>query len=76
MKKGDRIIYDSGEGYSVGYFVKYIEDSIHAVVQLDTKFLTTIYTAKTTLRPYTEEAVADLTEEYGYEVTFTTSNSV
>lgn len=71
MKTNDRIIWDSGFGYEIGYFKG--DGIFDHTVKVD--MVTGICTghvshSKHEIKPYSEELVQQLTERYGYEKSF------
>jgi len=73
---GQRIIWNSGFGYEIGYFVKEINDSSMFDGLLRVKFESGLcfdkegIVLKSELNPYTETLVSELAKKYGYEKTF------
>ena len=70
MKKGDRVIWDSGFGYEIGYckeidnedfFIEYASGS--AVGRIGRVLTSEIF-------PYSDKLVKKLTKKYGYEKRF------
>ena len=74
MKKGDRIIFDSGSGYEIGYFeeIPNILNTSEVVIEFRSG---TVHGRKgivwkTEVKPYSKELVKELTAKYGYEKAF------
>lgn len=72
MTKGDKIIWDSGFGYEIGY---YIEESKYQYYQHEVDLVTgnvqgIVAHPMRELRVYTPESIQELTAKYGYEKSF------
>lgn len=73
MEKGDKILWDSGFGYEIGYYIGESSVYFHVTVSL----ISNKYSengdccfVKTDIIPYTEEDSKRLSDEYGYEHRF------
>jgi len=73
MKKGDKIIWDSGFGYEIGYFIEDSENKMYnsfkvelitGVVQEETLI------SKDEIIPYTKESQEQMSNKYGYSKAF------
>lgn len=71
FKENDRIIWDSGWGYEIGYFVgegllmyTYQVDMVTGVVQ------GLVAHPISEIKPYSKELVEELTKKYGYQKAF------
>ena len=74
MKKGDKVLYDSGFGYDVGEFVKNVpEDNFFLYPQVTVKLpivngsLAEGLVDKSCIYPYSEELESELQEKYEWE---------
>ena len=74
MKKGDRIIFDSGTRYEIGIFVDYLNyDGPEAIIAWKSGFPVERRKAivwADEVKPYSKELVKELTAKYGYEKAF------
>lgn len=73
MKKGDRIIFDSGSGYEIGCFVKrHLDESPQVVIEFKSGTVRdkigVVWSSE--VKPYSKELVKELTAKYGYEKAF------
>ena len=69
MKKGDRIIWDSGFGYEIGYFIKSSDNNMYNTYLVD--ICTGIITrecmhSKNEIKPYNSENLAEMQKKYKY----------
>jgi hypothetical protein len=71
MQKGTKVIWDSKDGYELGYFVKPVTDKMAFVLTVTGHFKnkTTLY-PKTELFKYTNELHNEMIAKYGYKHTF------
>ena len=73
MKKGDRIIWDSGLDYEIGYFIEEAEKQMYNSYKIE---LITGIVQEETLRskneiiPYTKENQSRMKAKYQYDKTF------
>lgn len=69
MKKGDYIIWNSGNGYDVGYFSK--EDGVtyytHEVKLITGLCKRSVSFSKDQIHPFSSELVEALNNKYGYK---------
>ena len=69
----DKVIYDSGFGYDIGYYVDYstIEyDSVTLLMATGISAGHEILVNRNTVIPYSKEKIKELTKIYGYEKSF------
>lgn len=71
MSENDRIIWDSGHGYEIGYFKgegviydSFLVDLVTGIAQGLCSF------SKSEIKPYSNELISELTKKYGYEKKF------
>jgi hypothetical protein len=71
MKKGQRIIFDSGFGYELGYFVgdQKIDDD-YTINLITGKTTREISISKDMVKDYSKELILMLSQKYGYTLTF------
>ncbi len=74
MKKGDRIIWNSGFGYEIGYFVEFLENK---TLDYDCKveLITGVVQGVTMknfneIEQYTDKRQSHLKSKYGYDKAF------
>ena len=71
MEIGDKVIWNSNFGYEVGYFLgdsnAYFEYSVN-IVSGRYKGIASVY--QSSLKPYSEELIEELSKEYGYMKSF------
>ena len=73
MKKGDRIIWDSGFGYEIGYFIEDAEKQMYNSYKIE---LITGIVQEETLRskdeiiPYSKENQSQMKAKYKYDKAF------
>ena len=68
MKKGDKIIWDSGWGYDIGYFIGESKTQYH---HYKVNMVTGVVQGECTypiseIKPYSEELIKELRERYKY----------
>lgn len=69
FRPNDRIVWDSGHGYEIGYFLSdngvmyntYLVDIITGICQGEVSH------SISQIKPYSKELIKDLTAKYGYE---------
>jgi hypothetical protein len=70
MKQGDKIIWNSGFGYDIGYFISESDDVMYNSLKIN---LVTGIAQGDTLRsrdeilPYTDENIESMISKYNYE---------
>ena len=72
MKNGDKIIWDSGFGYEIGYY-RADEGVMYGTCLVDLRTgiaIGEVSMSKIEIHPYTIEKIAELTAKYKYEKTF------
>ena len=70
MKQGDKIIWDSGFGYDLGYYLRECDNQYHStVVKMATGRSANreMCFSKDRVIPYTAEKLEELTEKYRYK---------
>jgi len=71
MKKGQRIIFDSGFGYELGYFVGDQKiDNDYTINLITGKTTGEISISKDMVKDYSKELILMLSQKYGYTLTF------
>lgn len=72
FKEGDRIIYDSGYDYEIGYYVKENEYNNFGghIVDISSIWQSRMNIHHSQLFEYSDDLINKLTEKYGYEKRF------
>lgn len=71
MKKGQRIIFDNGFGYELGYFIGDQNIENDYTINLITGETTgEISISKDMVKDYSKELILMLSQKYGYTLTF------
>lgn len=69
FRPAERIIYDSGFGYEIGYFVEYVAN--HVIVDLISgSVMGDCCFSESDIHHYTEEKFAEVVKKYKYEKSF------
>lgn len=70
FKKGDRVIWDSGFGYEIGYYMAIYRDMYIIEYASGNAYHKNGALPKSEIYPYSNELVKRLTKKYGYEKKF------
>jgi len=73
MIKGDKIIWDSGFGWEVGFYIRDSDDTIyntHEVLLVTGVVNGSIMHPRDEIKPYTKELAKEMKKKYKYNRTF------
>lgn len=73
FKKGDKIIWDSGFGYEIGYFIEESNEFMYHSFRID--LCTGVVQGQCLryqgqIKPYNEQTISEMVSKYGYEKKF------